>query len=139
MANNALAVKAAFKAAVDGIPALSQIQRTWSYPMREPERRWVLVGEITWQSSEWVTNRSREETFSIALLVNVQMTAATPEEAEKAAGAIAASIEDVLNQAPKIIPTVVTAGLHPKRLVSFPSTDAYEAQFEAEAVFTARF
>jgi hypothetical protein len=139
MANSAIQVKAAFKSRVDAIPSLAQVQRTWTYPTREPERRWVMIGGISWDSSEWATNRSREETFRIAVAVNLQMTAATAEEAETAAAALMADIEDILDSAPKIIPSVVTAGFMPKSLLSIPSTEAIEAQFEGEAVFTARF
>lgn len=139
MANSAIQVKEAFKARVDLIPSLAKVQRTWTYPTREPERRWVMVGGISWDSSEWATNRSREETFRIAVAVNLQMTAATAQEAETTAAALMAEIEDVLNEAPKIIPSVVTAGFHPKSLLSIPSAETIEAQFEAEAVFTARF
>jgi hypothetical protein len=117
---------------IKGLPALAGYQVTWGYPTRNPERRWVFVGEVMWPDSQWVTNRSREETFEVSVIVNAQISGATAEEVENELQRMAAGIEDGMKVTPNLgIQSVVTTDFVPKKLSSFPSDQVYEGQFEA--------
>lgn len=132
MSTNAFAAKAALRDMIKALPALAGYQVTWGYPTRNPERRWVFVGEVMWPDSQWVTNRSREESFEISVIVNCQISGATSEEVESELQRMAAGIEDGMKSTPNLgIPSVVVTDFVPKKLASFPSDQVYEGQFEA--------
>ncbi|MFC7979508.1 hypothetical protein ACFUT3_30285 [Streptomyces cinereoruber] len=139
MSTNAFAAKGALRDMIRALPALSGYQVTWGYPSRNPERRWVFVGEILWPESEWVTNRSREEVFEVSVVVNCQLSGATSEEVEGELQRMAAGIEDGMKAAPNLgIRSVVTSDFVPKKMTSFPSDGVYEGQFEAVVRVKAR-
>lgn len=139
MSTNAFAVKAALRGMIKGLPALAGYQVTWGYPTRNPERRWVFVGEVQWPDSQWVTNRSREEVFEVSVIVNCQLSGATSEEVEMELQRMAAGIEDGMKANPNLgIQSVVTSDFVPKKLTSFPSDQVYEGQFEAVVRVKAR-
>jgi hypothetical protein len=124
---------------IKALPALAGYQVTWGYPTRNPERRWVFVGEVMWPDSQWVTNRSREENFEISVIVNAQISGATSEEVEAELQRMAAGIEDGMKASPNLgIPSVVVTDFVPKKLQSFPSDQVYEGQFEAVVRVKAR-
>ena len=128
MSTNAFAVKGALRDMVKGLPALAGYQVTWGFPTRNPERRWVFVGEVQWPDSHWVTNRSREEVFEISLVVNCQLSGATSEEVESELQRMAAGIEDGMKATPNLgIQSVVTSDFVPKKLASFPSDRSMKA------------
>jgi hypothetical protein len=131
MATNALAVKAALRDLVKAQPELTGYQITWGYPTRGPERRWVFVGDVDWDDSQWVTLRSREEAFSISVVLNCQLSAGTSEEVELEIQRMATGIENGLKANPSLgLSSVVNSDFVPKKLVSFPTDGAYEGQFE---------
>jgi hypothetical protein len=139
MSTNAFAVKGALRDMIRALPALAGYQVTWGYPTRNPERRWVFVGEVMWPDSRWVTNRSREENFEISVIVNAQISGATSEEVEAELQRMAAGIEDGMKASPNLgIPSVVVTDFVPKKLQSFPSDQVYEGQFEAVVRVKAR-
>ncbi|MEU9975092.1 hypothetical protein [Streptomyces sp. NPDC051014] len=139
MSTNAFAVKGALRDMVKGLPALAGYQVTWGFPTRNPERRWVFVGEVQWPDSHWVTNRGREEVFEISLVVNCQLSGATSEEVESELQRMAAGIEDGMKATANLgIQSVVTSDFVPKKLSSFPSDQVYEGQFEAVVRVKAR-
>ncbi|MFB7185203.1 hypothetical protein ACFCZT_07765 [Streptomyces sp. NPDC056230] len=139
MATNAFAVKTALRDLAQAQPELSGYQVTYGYPSRAPERRWVFVGEVHWQDSEWATNRMREETFEIATVINCQISGATSEEVELELQRMAAGIENGLKANPSLgIHAVVTSDFIPKKLVSFPSDQVYEGQLECALRVKAR-
>jgi hypothetical protein len=139
MSTNAFAVKGALRDMIRALPALAGYQVTWGYPTRNPERRWVFVGEVMWPDSQWVTNRSREENFEISVIVNAQISGATSEEVEAELQRMAAGIEDGMKASPNLgIPSVVVTDFVPKKLQSFPSDQVYEGQFEAVVRVKAR-
>ncbi|MFD3464801.1 hypothetical protein ACFWWM_00235 [Streptomyces sp. NPDC058682] len=124
---------------IKALPELAGYQVTWGYPMRNPERRWVFVGEVQWPDSQWVTNRSREESFEISVVVNCQLSGATSEEVESELQRMAAGIEDGMKASPNLgIQSVVTSDFVPKKLCSFPSDQVHEGQFEAVVRVKAR-
>ncbi|MBT2541945.1 hypothetical protein J7E99_14830 [Streptomyces sp. ISL-44] len=139
MSTNAFAFKGALRDMIKALPDLAGYQVTWGYPMRNPERRWVFVGEVQWPDSQWATNRSREEVFEISVVVNCQLSAATSEEVESELQRMAAGIENGMKASPNLgIQSVVTSDFIPKKLSSFPSDQVYEGQFEAVVRVKAR-
>lgn len=136
---NALAVKAALRDMLTGLPSLAGVQTTWGFPGREPEPKWSYVGKVDWDTSEWATNRSRQERFVIDVTFSVQLFAATAEDAERAVMALAADAEAALKDNPTLgIAAVVSSDFIPRRLGSWPIDDGFEAQLEINAAFTAR-
>lgn len=139
MSTNAVAVKQSLKALIDALPSFGDVQRTYGVP-RTFDKRWCNVGRITWDSSEWATNRSREESFSIELLVSVVQSAGNAESVEVEASRLAGLIEDAVKAAPNFGNSkVVTSGFKPLRLNSFPNDpEGFEAQYECAISVTAR-
>ncbi|MFE0648550.1 hypothetical protein ACFVZH_08190 [Streptomyces sp. NPDC059534] len=139
MSTHAFAVKGALRDMIRALPALAGYQVTWGYPSRNPERRWVFVGEVLWPESQWATNRSREEVFEVSVVVNCQLSGGTSEEVESELQRMAAGIEDGMKAVPNLgIQSVVTSDFVPKKLVSFPSDGVYEGQIEAVVRVKAR-
>lgn len=139
MSTNAFAAKAALRDMIKALPALAGYQVTWGYPARNPERRWVFVGEVHWPESQWATNRSREEVFEVSVIVNCQLSGATSEEVEGELQRMAAGIEDGMKAVPNLgIPSVIVTDFVPRKLSSFPSDQVYEGQFEATVRVKAR-
>jgi hypothetical protein len=139
MATKALAAKGALFDKLNGLSDLSDVQRTWGFPNREPRRKWCHVGEIRWESSEWMTHRSRQELFSITLVFSLQLLASSAEESETAVHDLADGAEDALKADPTLgLADVVTSDFVPRRLASWPTDDGYEAQMEIDVRFTAR-
>lgn len=132
MSTNAFAVKGALRDMIKALPALAGYQVTWGYPARNPERRWVFVGEVQWPDSQWATNRSREEVFEVSVIVNCQLSGGTAEEVERELERMSAGIEDGLKASPNLgIQSVVTSDFVPKKLSSFPSDQVFEGQLES--------
>jgi hypothetical protein len=139
VSTNAFAAKAALRDMIKGLPALAKYQVTYGYPTRDPERRWVFVGEVDWPESQWVTNRSREEVFEISVILNAQISGATSEEVEGELQRMAEGIEDGMKANPSLgLQTVVSSDFVPKKVTSFPSDQVYEGQFESVVRVKAR-
>lgn len=139
MSTNAFEVKAALRDMVKALPALKGYQVTWGYPSRNPERRWVFVGEIMWNDSEWTTLRRREEVFEVSVVVNCQMSGGSAEEVERELQDMAAGIEDGMKANPTLgIQSVVSSDFVPKKVTSFPSDRVYEGQLESVVRVKAR-
>lgn len=139
MATNAFEAKANLRDMLKAQPELAKYQVTWGYPSRAPERRWIFVGEVTWKESEWATNRSREEQFFIALVVNCQLTGGTSEEVERELQTMASGIENALKANPSLgIASAVTSDFIPQKLSSYPSDSVYEGQLECQIRVKAR-
>jgi hypothetical protein len=139
MATNAFEVKRALRDLIKAQPELSGYQVTYGYPTRAPERRWVFVGEVSWEDSVWATNRSREETFEVSCVLNCQLSAGTSEEVESELQRMAAGIENGCKANPSLgIAGVVYTDFVPKKLASFPSDQVYEGQLECALRVKAR-
>lgn len=139
MSSNAVAVKQALKALIDGLPDFQDVQRTYGTP-NTFDKRWCNVGRITWDRSDWATNRSREEGFSVELLVSVVQSAGNAESVEVEATRLGGLIEDAVKADPSFgNPHVVTSSFRPSRLTSFANDpEGFEAQYECAVSVTAR-
>lgn len=134
-------VKRAILALIQALPDAETWDIDWGF-QRNPERSWIMLGAIEWQSSEWVTNRTREEDYSITLVVNLKRRKATTEETETEAIDVMQAIEAQLHinaNASLGVFGVTMAELVPKKLDSWPADEFCEAQFEATVHITARF
>lgn len=121
-----------------GLVEADQVQVTYGFPTRSPERRWAVVGDIRWDSAEWATNRSRNEDFAVLVVFSVQMLGGTSEETEVYATQLAAEFEDRLRANPSIDGLCITSGFTPRSLRSWPIDQGYECQFETEVQATCR-
>lgn len=139
MSTNAFEVKSNLRDMIKALPSLKGYQVTWGFPSRNPERRWVFVGEVQWSGSDWATLRSREEVFEISVIVNCQMSGGTAEEVELELRDMAAGIEDGLKANPSLgVQSVVYTDFVPKKVASFPSDQVYEGQLESVVRVKAR-
>lgn len=138
MASNALAVKDAFRRMCEEDADLNT-QTTWGFPIGEPQRRWVMLGEIRWDASDWATNRSKQEVFGIQVTINCQIRGGNAEEAERECYRMIEHIENKMKADPRMgIGAVAWTSFVPRSLTSFPSDAYFEGQLEAELVVTAR-
>lgn len=111
-------------------------------PRGDTGRGYVAVIRTTWESSEWATNRSRQEIFGIEMQIDVYgLRHKTGASAEAEAVELAGAIEDAIKASPTLSTArVVTGGLIPQTLYSAPKdADGWVASMEATARFTARF
>jgi hypothetical protein len=139
VSTNAFAAKAALRDMLKERPELKGYQVTWGFPTRNPERRWVFVGEVQWSDSDWATLRSRQESFEISLVLNCQMSGATAEQVELELQEMASGIEDALKANPSLgLQSVVSSDFIPKKLISFPTDQAFEGQLETSVRVKAR-
>lgn len=138
MATTFLPVKIALRDKIVAL-GLTDVRVTWGFPTREPGRRWVFLGRAKWTKSEWITNRSKEEDYTIKVVLSVTLTAGTPEEVEKILLDLSLLIENALKADPTLgVPRVISTSLVPKEILSFPSDSAYEGQFECDFRVLAR-
>lgn len=138
---NAIDVKAQILAMIRDIPEAEaeDWDIDWGFS-KSPERTWVYCGEINWDSSEWATNRSREEVFNVRVVVNIKRRRGTPEDLEREVVRIGALIEAGVKAAPQFgMGEVVTSGFIPRKMDSMPADEYGEAQLEADIRVVARF
>ncbi|WP_200209112.1 hypothetical protein [Micromonospora coerulea] len=140
MSTKAVAVKTALKGLLDGmaITTLDNVQVTYGFPTRSPERKWAVVGEVRWDTADWATNRSRTETFAVSVIFSVQTAGGTSAECEAYAIQLAAEFESLVSADPSIGGRCITSTFTPKSLKSWPIDGAYESQFETEVRASAR-
>lgn len=141
MSTKAVAVKKALKTLLDGMPIVSEkdIQVTYGFPGKAPQRKWAVVGGIQWGSSEWATNRSRQEEFTVSVIFSAVIQASNSEETEEYVIAMASDFEEKLKADPSLNGLCVSTGFTPKSLQAWPNdTTSYEAQFETEVSATCR-
>lgn len=118
---------------------VEQVQVTYGFPMGGPDKRWIAVGEITWDGSEWKTNRSRDESFSIKVIFDVQLAGGTAEQVEAYAELMSREFEDRLTSDPSMGGLCITSVYTARTMRSFPSDrTTYECQFETEVRATCR-
>jgi hypothetical protein len=140
VSTRAIAVKVALKAIADKQPIVSRdrIHVTYGFPTREPDRRWIAIGQIDWSDASWSTNRSRTESFSVTVVFSVVMRGGTSREAEAYAAEMARDFETALSADPSIRGLCITSGFIPRTIKSWPADGAYEAQFETQVTATCR-
>ncbi|MFI6609279.1 hypothetical protein [Streptomyces sp. NPDC050507] len=137
MASNALGAKAAILARLSAVPAFAGFQVTWSVP-RVPERVWLMVGRVEWESTAWVTTRQVEETFRVEVVVNVIVPGGTAEEAERTAEDIADEARTALMAEPSLGGLAIACTVAPERVQSWPNPEGFEGQWTGVVSVTAR-
>lgn len=141
MAANAIDVKAAIVSLIKGLPEATaeKWDTDWGYT-KTPERTWVYVGEVNWDESHWVTNRTREELFKVKVAISVKRRLKTPEECEREVLRIASLIEMAVKADISLgVDAVKASDFTPRRMDSWPVDEFCEAQYEADIFVTARF
>jgi hypothetical protein len=139
VSTNAFEVKGAIRDLIKARPELAAYQVTWGFPTRNPERRWVFVGEVVWSESDWATLKSRQETFDVSVVLNCQMSGGSAEEVERELQTMAAGIEDAMKANPSLgVQSVIATDFVPKKLMSFPGDQAFEGQLETVVRVKAR-
>ena len=98
------------------------------------------MGDSTWPEATWVTNRSREYTMVIPVVVNAILTRYSAPEAEGYLVTQLTAIESTFNADSQLRSTgVVNWGLAPRMLGTQPSGDGgLEAQLVADLHVTYR-
>lgn len=113
--------------------ALAEVPITYGIDLRDIQREWVAVGKIEWSDDDWaaIGARSRDESYEIALYVNVQKPGGTQREAEARVIEILTTIESALRANPTLDGLVRVAGFVHRNALAYPYVDGQEAQAEA--------
>lgn len=135
--SNALDVKAALLARISAIPQLSGYQITWSIP-RNTEMQWVMIGKVDWSSSVWKTNRQVETDYSVHFVITVAIPASSAQDVETAALEAAEYCRKAVESEPTLNGVVISSVMAPERLISWPTTEGFEAQWEGSFEIKAR-
>jgi len=124
---------------VKALPEFADVDVTYGVPKRF-EKRWCAIGRVRWDSTDWATNRSREESFTVEGLISIVQAAGSPTSVEATALALGGAIEDAIKASPNLgNPRIITSGFKPSNISSFPNdTEGYEAQYEWMISVTAR-
>jgi hypothetical protein len=139
VSTNALVVKAAVQTALQSAAGLTGVPIVWGPDPKHQPVQWVLLGQIHWDHERWATNRTKEEAFTLDIICEVMLTAATAFDAETQAAQLSGVIEDYCKISPGFgLPGVVTSLYSPGRLLSFPADDRWVGQVHAELKVTAR-
>ena len=139
MSSAALDIKQHVYTLIRELPEFADVDVTYGVPKRF-DKRWCALGRVRWDSTEWATNRSREEVFTLEGLINIVQAAGDATSCEATALALGGAIEDAVKADPGLgNPRVVTSGFKPSNISSFPNdTEGYEAQYEWTISVTAR-
>jgi hypothetical protein len=139
MSTNALVVKAAIQTALQQSAGLADVPIIWGPDPRHQPAQWVLLGQIHWDHERWATNRTKEETFTLDIICEVMLTAASAFDAETQAAQLSGVVEDICKTSPGFgLAGVVTSLYSPGRLLSFPADDRWVGQMHGELKVTAR-
>jgi hypothetical protein len=134
----AIDVKDALKTAIGSLPEIAEFEQVWGFD-GDPEYISIMLGNITWEDTEWNTNRAQVETFQIKLVIVVSLLASDSEESEKKANSIYQVIAAWVKDHPGLnVDQVISSRLAPVSLLSGPWDDKYQAQFEAAVIVKAR-
>jgi hypothetical protein len=139
MSTNALVVKAAVQTALQSAAGLSGVTIAWGPDPRNQPTEWILLGQIHWDHERWATNRTKEETFTLDIICEVMLTAASAFDAETQAAQLSGIAEDVFKASPGFgLPGVVSSTYSPGRLLSFPADNRWVGQMHGELKVIAR-
>jgi len=136
--DNGVAVKAYMIELIRALPELAGFQVTWSHPTSDPHRRWVMVGRVTWDSTEWRTTRQVEETFNLEVLVSLVRPGRTSEETETEAATAGRAIEAAVMADPSLGGLVIASSWSPDWIGSAPIPEGMEGQYAARLRVRAR-
>lgn len=141
MATKAGEVRAVMKGVLDALPLIvtDDVQVTLGYP-RTPRRTYIFLGETSWEGTQWETNRSRQETFSITVGMETSRERTTANEVEAYLLSLSEGFENALDSDPGMQTAgVITSRFAPRRLRSWQSgSHGYTSQYEVEVVVTCR-
>ncbi|WP_162625005.1 hypothetical protein [Streptomyces cadmiisoli] len=124
-------------ARIKAIPEIANYHVTWSIP-KQTEKKWVMVGKVDWMSSAWKTNRQVETDYSVHFVITVDIPAATAEDVETAALEVAEHCRKAVESEPSLGGVVISSVMAPERLVSWPTPEGFEAQWEGAFEIKAR-
>jgi hypothetical protein len=136
---NALAVKAAVQTALQADPGLTGIEIVWGPDPRDQPQQWVLLGGIRWDNEDWKTLKTKQEVFTLDLIIEVMETASSSFEVETQAASINTRLESFFKASPGLgLSYVVSSIYNPGKLLSFPADDRWVGQFHGELRVIAR-
>lgn len=134
---NFIGIKSKVKEILEG--ALSDFTVTWGFTKRDVPRKWCYIGRLHWPEGEWATNRSREYTVTVPVVLNAILARKTPEEGETW---LAAQVDAVIAgfEADSDLRSlgVITWNLVPRDFGSQPHPDGLEVQTALELAVTYR-
>lgn len=131
------AIKEAVKDILD--TALPEFTVTWGFTTRDVPRQWCYLGRLHWPDGDWATNRSREYTVTIPIVLNAIKARTSPHDgesflADQVRALVAAfDADSTLRDA-----GVVTWNVVPRDFGSQPHTDGLEVQAALELRVTYR-
>lgn len=135
--SNALDVKAAIVGRISAIPELYDYQVTWSIP-RNTQKKWVMVGKVNWQGTTWKTNRQVETDYNVHFVISVDIPGSTAQDVETAALETAERCRMAVESEPSLGGVAISSVMAPERLISWPTPEGFEAQWEGAYEIKAR-
>lgn len=141
-ASNGIAVKASIFNALAAASGLSAARVLYGVPPGgDPGDTSVVLGHIKYGESKWITNRSRQEVFTVEVITEVHVTAGDAQSSELACAALADVVEDYFATSPTFdLPSLVITDYSPGEVASGPmDQDKYAARVHGELTVTARF
>jgi hypothetical protein len=97
-----------------------------------------MVGKVDWQSSGWKTNRQVETDYSVHFVITVDIPASNAQEVETAALEAAEYCRKAVESEPTLGGVVISSVMAPERLISWPTPEGFEAQWEGSFEIKAR-
>lgn len=135
---NPLAIKRqVFESLTETLP---DFEVTWGFTKRNPPRSWCYMGDTSFPSSDWETNRSRKYVLSIPIVLNRISARKTPEDAEAEIWGRFDSLVSLFGPGSPIGGVgAVTWMITPRMVGSQPHTEGIEAQgvFELQVTYRA--
>ncbi len=140
MASSAFTVKKAVFDLLNDLPSLAKSKVTYGHPNGDPERRTAMVLSITWDRSEWKTNKSREEDYTIRVRFLAFVLAGTALDSETEMQLMTQEFEDAVKASPNLggIWNIVTTSCAPSELDSAPGEGGWVTMMDYELRVVAR-
>lgn len=112
---------------------------TLSWSNRNPPRTWCYIGDLTWPDAEWATNRSRQYTVTLPIVLNAVRARATVEDAEDWLADRATTVFNAFGPDSDIRSIgAITWNVAPRQFGSQPHPDGLEVQAVLELSVTYR-
>lgn len=102
---------------------------TWGFTTRNVPRTWAYLGNLSWPDGEWATNRAREYTVRMPVVLNAIKARTTPEDAEAWLAANCEALVTAFDEVSDLRElSVVSWLIEPVEFGSQPHEDGVEAQ-----------
>jgi hypothetical protein len=97
-----------------------------------------MLGKVDWVNTAWKTNRQVETDYSVHFVISVDIPASTAQDVETAALGVAEYCRKAVESEPSLGGVAISSVMAPERLISWPTPEGFEAQWEGSFEIKAR-